>query len=238
MKTMKQYLWKTSLIVSVLLMSVVANAAIPIELEKDIFLTEITRPPGDVTFNLSEGGVVMASQTFPLGAWSADLDLEKYKTSIEDIVRFKVIFTSTESLETSMNLSVGIELDGVPVGTVEEISPTVWSLFVRNTEASLKKCSSQQLVHSFYGSGSFTIYNQCIATMPEASAGAVSVWSTVDVDGGDNMTGDGCAAGNVAGSHSGTLVNFGETASICHNYCTLIADCNANGEWVNIRHTW
>jgi hypothetical protein len=97
-------------------------------------------------------------------------------------------------------------------------------------------CSSQQLTLPIYDG--FGFY-QCSGTMPASNAGTLNVWSTVDVD-GTNMTGAGCAYGNVAGAagYQGTMVTLGANPSICKNYCTVIADCNAASRWSNVRYSW
>lgn len=94
-------------------------------------------------------------------------------------------------------------------------------------------CPSQELTLPIYYQ---TDHYLCIATMPK-SLTKKGVWSTVDDD-ATNMTGAGCIYGNVVGAHYGTLVNLGSEPSICRNYCSLIAECNAAGQWVNVRYTW
>jgi hypothetical protein len=91
------------------------------------------------------------------------------------------------------------------------------------------KCASQQLTYSYL---SGTAYYQCIAMMPEASAGSNSV-ASVDDD-GVLTRGTGCILGGASGSSTGTLVTLGSSPSICYNTCTLTANCNSGGQWTNL----
>jgi hypothetical protein len=115
------------------------------------------------------------------------------------------------------------------------ISTIILVLSFISVETNAATCPSQQLTLPIYYSTPASHY-LCVATMP-ASVSKTGVWSSVDDD-GTNKTGAGCIYGNVVGAHFGTLVTLGAKPSICRNYCSLIADCNADGQWVNVKYTW
>lgn len=79
---------------------------------------------------------------------------------------------------------------------------------------------------------------RCEGTMPATSANSNNVWG-VDANGtygAPLMTGPNCKYGNIQGAHYHVLT--GRNIGKCNSFCTLIADCAANGQWKNLRHTW
>ncbi len=97
-------------------------------------------------------------------------------------------------------------------------------------------CQEKQLSFSFesnqgYGLETYT----CTGPMPKTAIRSKGVWGS-DADPTSSKTGPNCKWGNKEGAHRSVLTS--NSAGTCNNYCSLIADCNENGEWVNIRYTW
>ncbi|MBC2694157.1 MAG: hypothetical protein HF982_02540 [Desulfobacteraceae bacterium] len=132
MKIKNSLLVVISLIISLSLLASVVYAGFSIRLEKDIPMCEILAVPNNVTFKIYDSATALTpltSQTFLAGEWSADHDFWKFTTIAEDMVRFKVDFTNTDSLTKDMELWIEIELDGVVKGERERIKNEAWALF-------------------------------------------------------------------------------------------------------------
>jgi hypothetical protein len=54
--------------------------------------------------------------------------------------------------------------------------------------------------------------------------------------GNPGFTGPACLLGDRQGGHTGTLT--GSAFGTCNSFCDVVADCDANGNWTNLRYTW
>jgi len=137
MKTQKTLLVFISLIVSMLFITSVTYAGFSIRLEKDVPMSELSGVPNNVTFNIYDSETAptpVALQTFTSGEWSADYNFSKFTILPQDMVRFKVDFSNTDTLTRDMELWGEIELDGVVKGVREQIENEAWALFSNDTK--------------------------------------------------------------------------------------------------------
>lgn len=76
----------------------------------------------------------------------------------------------------------------------------------------------------------------CTGFMHAAAAGTNNNYGKSAEEDTGNMTGDQCVGGNRMGAHYNTLT--GTNYGTCHHYCTIYADCGADGKWKNLKHSW
>jgi hypothetical protein len=137
MKTHKYLLVVILLFASTLLLTSIAFSGFSIRLEKDVAQSELTGVPSNISFNIYDsetGTTIIASQTFPLGEWSADHNFTKFDTISKPIVRFRADFTETDALTRDMELWFEIELDGVVKGQRERVPNRAWAMFSDDTK--------------------------------------------------------------------------------------------------------
>lgn len=98
-----------------------------------------------------------------------------------------------------------------------------------------KVCQPQVLTLKFASNQGYGLEEySCSGPMPEAKAGTKAVWGVPEDR--NNMTGGDCKVGNIVGAHAHTVKSA--KMGVCKHYCTLIADCDTNGKWVNLKYTW
>lgn len=215
-----------SIILLILSLTSTVYAGSAVRLEKDVPRIEVPVAPNTVTFNLFDSETAstpVASQTFLRGEWSADYNFSKFTTSAQDMVRFKVNFSNTDSLTRGMDLWVEIELDGMVKGERKQVKKEVWALFSgKYANVAIVSPSGGDYtdpltamsgVSSWCGTPSDT--NPCLLKlMPgvyNIGSGSIQMQSYVDIEGsGENTT---RIIGNIEDDNSG-VVNGASNAEI------------------------
>lgn len=121
-----------SLLIATAFAVAIPSHAASLQLEKNVTRASVVGVPAVVTYKIfavPAGGAAMATQAFAAGAWEADLDFSHFKAALNDIVRFRALFTNTAGLNPDLNYFYEIELDGVLKGPREALNNEAWLLF-------------------------------------------------------------------------------------------------------------
>ncbi len=103
--------------------------ALSLQLEKNVAKSTIVGAPSVVTYKIyatPAAAVPVTQQAFAAGTWEADYDFTHFKTLIQDIVRFRALFTNTAALDPTATYYYEIELDGVVKGAREALNNEAW----------------------------------------------------------------------------------------------------------------
>jgi len=136
------------------LTEVQANDTYPITLEKKVAMDQIVGVPNTVIFKLFEDQstlIPVAVQSFGPGEWAADIIRSFVGGKIQEVARFKVLFTEIASLRTDMSLWMELVLDGQTIGERERVTKLPWAHFSQQ---------AKKLPEADYDSGWFLMSSQ------------------------------------------------------------------------------